>query len=104
MHIVELIRQRAKDLMANVKHDNAILGDYVQLVRYWLFVNCQEYTQLVDQDTKAAAEKVRKLRQNLNSINDEIKALEKEHQSQVDYVSSQKRLVNVIFFLWFVNI
>lgn len=31
----------------------------------------------------------------LNAINDEIKALEKEHQNHVDTISSNKRLVNV---------
>jgi len=55
----------------------------------------KEYTQLLEQETKTVAEKVRKYRQSLNSINDEIKNLEKEHQSQVDYHSSQKRWVNV---------
>jgi len=55
----------------------------------------KEYTTLLEQETKTVAEKVRKHRQTLNSINEEIKNLEKEHQSQVDYHSSQKRWVNV---------
>jgi predicted nucleic acid-binding Zn-ribbon protein len=50
---------------------------------------------LIEQETKTVAEKVRKLRQTLNSLNDEIKNFEKEHQAQVDHLSSQKRWVNV---------
>jgi len=51
--------------------------------------------QLIDQEVKTVAEKLRKNRQALNSLNDEIKSLEKEHPFQVDSISSQKRMVNV---------
>lgn len=82
--------------MASVKYDNGILGEFVLPV-IWEenIIDIQEYKQVVDQETALIAEKVRKLRQTLNSLNEEIKNLEKEHQGQVDYASSQKRLVNV---------
>lgn len=34
----------------------------------------------------------------MNGLNDDIKTLEKEHQAQVDHLSSQKRWVNVRIF------
>ena len=55
----------------------------------------QEYMQLLEHETKSLTEKVRKLRGTLNKVNEDIKNLEKDHQSQVDQVSSQKRWVNV---------
>ena len=51
--------------------------------------------QLLEHETKSLTEKVRKLRGTLNKVNEDIKNLEKDHQSQVDQVSSQKRWVNV---------
>lgn len=77
-------QQRAKDMSAIVKNDNAILGDYVNM----------GYTQQVEQEEQQAREKVIKLRATLTAINDDIKVLEKDHPNQVDTISSQKRLVN----------
>jgi hypothetical protein len=56
----------------------------------------KEYSALIDSDTRLAGEKVRKLRMALNTLNDEIKGMEKEQEAQIMQISVQKRLNNVI--------
>jgi len=81
---VQQLQHRARDIMTNLKNNNEVLGEFVQ----------PAYIQLIEQEVKTVAEKLRKNRQSLNSLNDEIKGLEKEHPFQVDSISSQKRMVN----------
>ncbi len=60
------------------------------------YLKFKDYIATIDKEENVLADKIKKMRQTLNSINDEIKTYEREHQGQVDELSAQKKLLLVM--------